>query len=166
MLKMTLEELYEVGENFESFVGNGTKNERARFPKNYSRIDINREIVERVGAIDKAIKFLCVGEVWCPDCQLNLTVIKKMMEINSKLDMSIITLGRGRKFLREKLEIEELKVPTVVVLDGEYNILGTFVEAPESFKVLPETDENELKYMKGGHLINTINEFCEIIEKN
>ena len=34
MNQMTLEELYEVGCSFEASVGQGTKSERARIPKN------------------------------------------------------------------------------------------------------------------------------------
>ena len=41
MNQMSLEELYKVGCSFEASVGTGTKDERARIPKNTSRINLN-----------------------------------------------------------------------------------------------------------------------------
>lgn len=38
MINMNIKELFDIGCSFESCVGDGTKSERARIPKNYSRI--------------------------------------------------------------------------------------------------------------------------------
>ena len=35
MVEMNIKELYEVGTTFETAIGQGTKSERARIPKNY-----------------------------------------------------------------------------------------------------------------------------------
>ena len=48
MNQMTLQELYEVGCSFESAVGQGTKSERARIPKNTSRINLNEELINNI----------------------------------------------------------------------------------------------------------------------
>ena len=76
MNQMTLEELYEVGCSFESAVGQGTKSERARIPKNLSRIILSEELTSSIINYDKEIKFLIAGEIWSPDFQINATVIK------------------------------------------------------------------------------------------
>ena len=46
MTEMSIIELFEVGTTFESSVGEGTKNERGRIPKNYSRIDLSQSMIE------------------------------------------------------------------------------------------------------------------------
>ena len=81
MITMTIEELFEVGTNFEASVGEGTKSERARIPKNYSRINLPKDLVSTIEEFDKEINFLVSGEIWCPDFQLNITVLKKFTEL-------------------------------------------------------------------------------------
>ena len=48
MVEMSIKELFEVGTTFESAVGEGTKSERARIPKNYSRINFPEEMINEL----------------------------------------------------------------------------------------------------------------------
>ena len=98
MNQMTLKELYEVGCSFESSVGEGTKSERARIPKNSSRIIFDESLTNNILNYDKEIKFLVSGEIWCPDFQLNGAVLKRFMDLNPNFDMSVITMARGKKY--------------------------------------------------------------------
>jgi len=163
MKMMTFEELFDCGMNYETYVGTGTKDERARIPKNYSRVNFDTALTEKITEVSKKINFLCVGEIWCPDCQLNLTVIKKMCELNSNMEVSVITRGRGQKFLSEALGLEEVKIPTVVILDENYEKLGVFLEQPESVKNTEDYDAIELDYMKGKYLSDTAEDLMKII---
>ena len=95
MNQMTLKELYEVGCSFESSVGEGTKSERARIPKNSSRITFDEDLTNNIINFEKEIKFLVAGEIWCPDYQLNGAVLKRFMDLNPNFDMSVITMARG-----------------------------------------------------------------------
>ena len=56
MNQMTLQELYDVGCSFESSVGEGTKSERARIPKNSSRIVLDESLTNNIINYDKEIK--------------------------------------------------------------------------------------------------------------
>ena len=56
MEEMSYQELFEVGVSFESAVGEGTKGERARIPKNNSRIILTDDIVEKIG-VDRALEY-------------------------------------------------------------------------------------------------------------
>ncbi len=164
MQSMSYKELYECGMNFETYVGTGTKSERLRIPKNYLRIDIG-EVVEELEKVEEKYYFLCVGEMWCPDCQLNLTVLKRMTEINTNLEMSIVTRGRGQKFLSELLDLEEVKIPTVVLLDENFEKVGVFLEQPKRVKEVPNYDEIELDYLKGKYLKDTAKDIMKLIKK-
>ena len=163
MRTMTFEELFDCGVNYETYVGTGTKEERARIPKNYSRVNFEDFFSEKIAGISKKVNFLCVGEIWCPDCQLNLTVIKKMCELNPQMEISVITRGRGQKFLSEALELEEVKIPTVVILDENYEKIGVFLEQPEVVKESENYDEIELDYLKGRYLTDTAKDLIKII---
>ena len=165
MNQMTLQELYEVGCSFESAVGQGTKSERARIPKNTSRINLNEELINNIINYDKEIKFLVAGEIWCPDFQLNVSILKKFMDLNSNFDMSIITMSRGKKFLKPILNIEDAKFPLIIALDKDFNILGFFQEHPQIVKDMPSFEDIKLEYYKGKYLLDSVNDIWKILNK-
>ena len=165
MITMTIEELFEVGTNFESSVGEGTKSERARIPKNYSRINLPQDLVSSIENFDKEINFLVSGEIWCPDYQLNITVLKKFTELNPNFNISVISMSRGKKFLAPILGVSELKWPVVAVLDKDFNILGTFNERPMTVRSVENFDDIKLDYYKGKYLLDSAKEFLDIMNR-
>ena len=165
MTEMSIIELFEVGTTFESSVGEGSKNERFRIPKNFSRIDLPQNMIEEITNIDYEINFLVSGEIWCPDYQLNATVLKKFCDLNTNFNISIITMARGKKFLSPilKIEKENFKGPTIVIMDKDFNIIGFFEERPKTVK--EKTFEDiKLDYYKGKYLLDTANEILDIIK--
>ena len=164
MNQMTLEELYEVGCSFESAVGQGTKSERARIPKNSSRIIFDESLTNNILNYDKEIKFLVSGEIWCPDFQLNVAVLKRFMDLNPNFDMSVITMARGKKYIQPILNIEDAKYPLILVLDNDFNILGDFQERPQVVKNSPCFDDIKLDYYKGKYLLDSAYDIWEIIK--
>lgn len=164
MNQMTLKELYEVGCSFEASVGEGTKSERARIPKNSSRIILDDELTNNIINFDKEVKFLVAGEIWCPDYQLNGSILKRFMDLNTNFDMSVITMARGKKYLESILNIENAKYPLIVVLDKDFNILGNFQERPEIVKNAESFDDIKLDYYKGKYLIDSANDIWNIIK--
>lgn len=167
MNEMTLDELFEVGISFESSIGEGTKSERARIPKNYSRLSLTEEMISTLVGFDKEINFLVAGEIWCPDFQLNTTVLKKFTELNSNFNISVITMGRGKKYLSTILDRDKntLKFPLILALDKDFNIIGTFEERPNSVKSVENFDDIKLDYYKGKYLLDTASDFINIINK-
>ncbi len=85
MVEMSLKELFEIGQSFESSVGEGTKGERARIFKNNSRLNLTDEMISFIENIDYEVNFLVSGEIWCPDFQLNATVLKRFLDLNTRL---------------------------------------------------------------------------------
>lgn len=168
MNEMTLQELFEVGISFESSIGEGTKSERARIPKNYSRLSLTEEMISTLVDFDKEINFLVSGEIWCPDFQLNTTVLKKFTELNSNFNISVITMGRGKKYLSTILDRDKntLKFPLILVLDKDFNIIGTLEERPNSVKSVEHFDDIKLDYYKGKYLLDTASDFINIINNN
>lgn len=165
MVEMNIKELYEVGTTFETAIGQGTKSERARIPKNYSRINFPEDMINTLVNYDKEINFLVAGEIWCPDFQLNATVLKKFTELNNNFDMSIISMGRGKKFVFPILGIENMRFPLILVLDKEFNILGTFEERPKVVHEVSNFEDIKLDYYKGRYLIDSAYEFIDIMNK-
>ena len=107
MVEMSLKELFEIGQSFESSVGEGTKGERARIFKNNSRLNLTDEMISFIESIDCEVNFLVSGEIWCPDFQLNATVLKRFLDLNPNFNMSVITMARGKKFMAPALGIDK-----------------------------------------------------------
>lgn len=166
MNTMSLSELFEVGLSFESSVGEGTKSERARIPKNYSRINLPQETTDYIASIDKEINFLVSGEIWCPDFQINITILKKFCDINHNFNISVITMARGKKYLSTILDIEKdnFKGPTICVLDKDLNFKGLFEERPQAVKAIENFDDIKLDYYKGNYILDTVNDFTKIMK--
>lgn len=165
MTEMSLKELFDVGVNFESAVGQGTKNERARIPKNYSRIILEEDKIEFLKNIDFEVNFLVSGEIWCPDFQINVSILKKFCDINSNFNLSIITMARGKKYLSSILNIDKdnFKGPTVCVLDKNFNLKGIFEERPTSVKSVEDFESIKLDYYKGRYIPDSVNDFFKIL---
>ncbi|MCS5422853.1 MULTISPECIES: thioredoxin family protein [Psychrilyobacter] len=161
---MTFKELFQVGQKFEDYVEVASQGERERIPKNYSRIELPMDLIDEIKEIQDRVYILASGEMWCPDCQLNITVAKKITEINDNIKLSIISLGRGRKYLMPLLNLEEFKIPTMVILDKNFNQLGLFLEQPKTAKELEKNAENELFYLKGNFLNDTARELVQLIK--
>ncbi|CEQ12897.1 Uncharacterised protein [[Clostridium] sordellii] len=164
-IEMSIKDLYNVGESFESCVGGGSKSERARIPKNTSRINLDENIFNKISNYDNKVKCLVSGEIWCPDFQLNISVLKKFADINDNFDISVITMGRGKKFLSEALGIEKdnFKGPTIVFLDENFNIIGVFEERPKAVLKFENFEDVKIDYYKGKYLSDTVNDFLEIL---
>ena len=167
MVKMSLKELFEVGQSFESSVGEGTKGERARIFKNNSRLNLTEEMISFIESINCEVNFLVSGEIWCPDFQLNATVLKRFLDLNHNFNMSVITMARGKKFLAPILGIDKdaFKGPTVVILDKYFNILGIFEERPKEVRKIENFEDIKIDYYKGKYLLYTTNDFIEILKK-
>ena len=159
MVEMSLKELFEIGQSFESSVGEGTKGERARIFKNNSRLNLTDEMISFIESIDY--------EIWCPDFQLNATVLKRFLDLNPNFNMSVITMARGKKFMAPALGIdkESFKGPSIAVLDKDFNVLGLFEERPQVVRDMPSFDDIKLEYYKGKYLLDTVNDFIKILKK-
>lgn len=165
MTEMSLKELFDVGVSFESEVGQGTKSERSRIPKNYSRINLEENTIEFLKNIDFEVNFLVSGEIWCPDFQINVSILKKFCDLNSNFNLSIITMARGKKYLSSILNIdkENFKGPTVCVLDKNFKLKGIFEERPTSVKSVEDFESIKLDYYKGQYILDTVNDFIKIL---
>ncbi|MGL6064406.1 MAG: GNAT family N-acetyltransferase [Fusobacteriaceae bacterium] len=159
---ITLEELFHVGINFETFVGAGLRSERDRIVKNYSRVTIPNDLEDKISNATNKINFLVVGEMWCPDVQLNVTTVKKIMDMNQNFDMRIITKGRGEKYLKSILGIYNFKVPTILILNEKFEVLDVFIERN---KIVKEKNFKDIKmqYLKGEFIEETIREIVASI---
>lgn len=81
------------------------------------------------------------------------------------LNWKKLNFNRGRNFLTPLLNLEEFEIPTIVILDENFNQKGLFLEQPKTAKKLEDTAENELFYLEGNFLTDTARELVQLIKK-
>ena len=71
-------ELFDIGEDFAAFVGHGLATEQgavARFRQKLESNGLPSALTERLQRIERRYRLLVAGEMWCPDCQINLAAL-------------------------------------------------------------------------------------------
>ncbi|MGY4493909.1 thioredoxin family protein [Pseudomonas sp. TE3610] len=153
-------QLFALGLPFDTFVATGLPAEIATVTQarqSFAGLD-----EQRLAAIKDDYYLLAAGEMWCPDCQLNLTALQALSLAQPRVHLGIISKSRAEHDLRERLGLEKVSIPLVVVLDSHFEQVGLFVERPRL--VVEGDDEVLAAYKAGQHQQATADDVLAIIE--
>lgn len=162
----TYRELFDIGQSYTEFVGSGLPAETAAAAAIAQRLEDQgpaAPLLQRIEQIERRYHLLVVGEMWCPDCQINVTVLDDLCRRQPRIDLAVITKGRAEDDLKTRLGLERIAIPLVVVLDEAFEPAGLFIERP---RLVREGDEAVLRaYKAGEHLDATLVDVLELIEQ-
>lgn len=160
------EELFAIGEGFDAFVSHGLPAEIAAVHAVKRKLaeagGLGDAMRQRLEAVRGRYHLLVVGEMWCPDCQINVTVLDHLQRLQPRIDLAVITKGRAEDDLRERLGLERISIPLVVVLDEHFQPVGGFVERPQ--EVIAGGEALKPAYRAGAFLQSTARDFLAIFE--
>lgn len=167
MQVMNLKNLFDKGLSFKSFMFNVDEDNKKKFMKYYIPMELSSEIKEKIMCLKKEVNILGVVEPWCPDCHINLSLLEKMISLNSNITLRLVTRDSVNDELDEYRVEGKIKVPTFIAMDKDFNMQGAFIEKIDMVKNADiETVEGSkinMKY-KAGKLINeTAEELLKII---
>jgi hypothetical protein len=162
---MRYKALFDQGIEFQTYLAQGSEEEVLAVVTAADSLvsQLTSELAGKLTQLEHDINILIAGETWCPDCQLNITAIRAMAELQPKIKVSIISRDFAQENLLDKLDITEVKIPLAVVLDQYYELKGLFIEQPKTVK-LSQSDEVKAAYNKGDRLSDTITEILDIIQ--
>jgi hypothetical protein len=159
-------DLFEYGEQFESFVARGFPAEIAAIREMQHKLNEQQTVSiatqQRLRAVQASFHLLVVGEMWCPDCQINIAVMDYMQRGKPNIDLAIISKGRAENALKQRLELERISIPLVLVLDEQFEPVGRFVESPQA--VIDGGEAVKPAYRAGEYLESTLQDFLAIFE--
>ncbi|BAN48104.1 thioredoxin family protein [Metapseudomonas resinovorans] len=162
----TYDELFAIGESFEAFVAHGLPVEieavRAVQRKLAEPGAISQGTWQRLQALEGSYQLLVAGEMWCPDCQINIAVMDHLRRAQPRIALAIITKGRAEDELKERLGLERIPIPLVAVLDADFQLAGRFVERPRD--VIEGGDALKPAYRAGDYLDSTARDLLAIFE--
>lgn len=160
------QELVAIGEPFEAFVSRGLPTEIAAMHSARAQLDAAKNVSantrRRLAAIQGRYHLLAAAEMWCPDCQLNLTAMDHLQRTQPKVTLAIISKGRAEHDLRDQLKLERIPIPLVLVLDERFELIGRFVEQPQA--VITGGEAIKPDYRAGRYLHSTLDDLLAIIE--
>lgn len=161
------EELFAIGEGFDAFVAHGLPDEIAGVRKVQQQLakpgSISAETLRRIQAIEGHYRLLIAGEMWCPDCQINVTVMDHLQSLQPRVELAVITKGRAEDDLRERMALDRILIPVVLVLDGNFQPVGRFIERP--LEVMAGGDALKPAYRAGEYLESTLRDLLDLFEK-
>ena len=161
------EELFAIGEGFDAFVAHGLPDEIAGVREVQQQLakpgSISAETLRRIQAIEGHYRLLIAGEMWCPDCQINVTVMDHLQRLQPRVELAVITKGRAEDDLRERMALDRILIPVVLVLDGNFQPVGRFIERP--LEVVAGGDALKPAYRAGEYLESTLRDLLDLFEK-
>ncbi|RKD33736.1 thioredoxin family protein [Thermohalobacter berrensis] len=161
--------LYDTGVSFDEFVNRDNDTYKEKTLEILNSINFTEEQIEKIKSIDKNIKVLICGEIWCPDCMINIPVVEKMRKYNDKIELSIVPRDGNEEYFIKYAPCEKVKIPTFVFYDEDFNELGSFVEHPKKIKDIVSNGNQaniivaKRKYKKGEYAQETLRDILEIL---
>ena len=159
-------ELVAIGESFEAFVAHGLAEEIAGVQAARERLAdpacIGPATRERLAAVQGRYHLLVAGEMWCPDCQINVTALDWLCRQQPRVDLALISKGRAEDDLQQRLGLERIAIPVVAVLDAQFQLVGRFIERPQV--VIAGWDAVKPAYRAGDYLESTVLDLLAIFE--
>lgn len=160
------QELFEFAEDFDAFVRRGLPAEIAAVDEIKARLGapdaMNPQTLERLRDVKSRFHLLVAGEMWCPDCQINLTAMDYLQRAQPNIRLGVITKGRAEHELKQRLELERISIPFVLVLNNHFQPVGRFVERPRA--VIDGGDAVKPAYRAGEYLESTVQDVLDIFE--
>lgn len=158
-------ELFSAGASFEVFARTGLAGEIAAVKEARAKLaSVSEELKEQIEQVRSPYYLLTAAELWCPDCQRNVTAMQFISEQQPNVSQAIISKSRAERTLLPALALDKVRIPFTVVLNAKFEPIGTFVERPE--KVI-HGGEAELQAYREGRLLNeAIEDILAIIRQH
>ncbi|SCZ06059.1 thioredoxin family protein [Alkaliphilus peptidifermentans] len=169
---MTFSELMNNGCSFEEFIDQDKDINREKTVEIYEGIQLDENLKDRIKSIHKPFNVLVFAEIWCPDCMINVPALQKIKDINPNIHFSILPRDGNEEYLSQYKVGGKVKIPTFLILNEEFKVLGAFIETPKAVKdVVDKGNQVEIiiakrKYRKGEYVKDTIEEILQYLENS
>lgn len=164
--------LFEKGISFEEFVNRDKDTHKEKTLEIYHQIEVAEELAQEIKTIDRITHVLVFGEIWCPDCMINVPALQKMADINDKIVIRIVSREGNEAYMENYAVNGKPKIPTFVFMDENFQEIGVFIEQPQAVKdIVAKGKQVEIivakrKYRKGEYVNDTIREILKILKKS
>jgi len=128
-------EQFESGMSYAAYKAQMTRNQE-QFEQNEKDLQLNPQDAQAFQALPQPVKVVALAEDWCGDVVANLPIIGRLAGASGgKLDLRIHLRDQqpGEQIMNEHLKQGQYKsIPTVIILDRDFNEVGVWWERPDS----------------------------------
>lgn len=166
---MSLKNLFFKGISFQEFLESSEDVYKQKIEKIKNSINMDKKLMNKIKRIQKKIYILVFAEDWCPDCQINLPGVSFICDLNSNINLRIVSREGNEETLNKYKFNGKPKIPTFIIMDQDFEEMGIFIELPTILKeIINRGNEAEIlvskrKYKKGEYTKNTIDDVLKII---
>ena len=140
----TAPSLYDAGITFSEFLDAADAREHT-WNTNYSAAEVPADLLERALAIGGSWRLLVVAEDWCGDSANTIPYVAHLADLLDNLEIRIVDSEVGRPAMEAHPTPDgRAATPTVVLLDGDGQEAGCFVERPSELQTWFLEQENVL----------------------
>jgi len=165
-----LKQLYDQGHDFNTFK-NGDEAAHVSKVDNFLQLSenaITQALREKIMAIESA-SIVVFGEVWCPDCMINVAALEVMHHLNSHIEYTILPRTGFEEELKTYTPDGSAKIPTFVAVDSSWNVKGIFLEKPNVVREVEAGDDQVKRivikrdYRNGKYLLDAMEEIIGLL---
>lgn len=158
--------IYSLGFDFTHFQSYGHPGEKANVEQIIAQLSapqaLSPNTYKRIAALNKPARLLVAAEMWCPDCQRNVTAFNTLCALTPHIEMRLITHSRAERELKKALNLSKIAIPLAVVLDEQFMLLGTFNEMPR--QVIAGDEKMLARYRANQELESAITDILDILK--
>ncbi len=162
--------LYNQGYDFDKFMhlNDGEYVDKVEAFLQLSSDALTDELKSALNKIKKA-QVLVFGEVWCPDCVINIAALEILAQTNSNIEYKILPREGNEEILGTLTPDGSARIPTFISVDDDYQAKGFFLEKPKAVKAVESGDDQVKRivvkrdYRNGKYLLDTLEELIEIL---
>lgn len=100
---------------------NYTKLNEKRMKRLDKQTSLSNEAAKKTQAIQKDFTWLVLTESWCGDAAQTLPVINKFAEVNSKIDLKVVSRDENEDLMNAFLTNGSKSIPKLIVIEKETN---------------------------------------------
>lgn len=166
-----LKEIFDKGYEFESFKGTKENPNNMKIEEFIKELKIDSDLEKRIKEIEKTNNVLCFGENWCPDCVINESIMHKISELRTDINIKFVGRDGYEDLVSSYDENGKAKIPLIIVMDNDFKVKGSFNEIPAKLSHIvktgtqPEIIVAKRNYRKGEWVKETVDELIGLLEK-
>ena len=149
------------GISYEEYLNNAKQEEMIFINEFEERGKLINRGLEKVKNIRNDIRVLVITSTMCKDSATIVPILNRLASLNDKIKVEFLLKNENEQLLEELTE--ERKVPSIIILDSNGNVIRKFVEFPIGVKniLISNPKENTQKiidHMRCGSYNNLIQE--------
>ncbi|CCJ33079.1 thioredoxin family protein [Caloramator australicus] len=154
--------------SFEEYLNDLTEEQKNVYFNFYNNIFLDEDNITFIEKIQETVNLIVFSEGYCPDCLVTLPILKRIMEINKKINGYLFKRNGNEKMLLDM--VGEARIPTILLFDKDFQPRSFYIEFPKEFKEkLTDLKDDEkkqyiLKFREGKYVKLIEKEIIELLK--